>query len=127
MTTHSKEPWFLPEGSTCIHNSDGEVPRSSANERRKVACVNACTDIETEVLEKYWPKGGLLPCADIHAKAELSDQLRDLCKQLASSLTYFVDKDGYASYLSDEEKESERDVVDARNLIAKTLRVLGEI
>ena len=49
--SHTPEPWHLPKGSTCMESNSGEVPRSEANARRIVACVNACAGISTELLE----------------------------------------------------------------------------
>lgn len=57
---------------------------SSESTRRLVACWNACRGIETETLQKHWPEGGLLPCVEVHEKAEAFDQLQDLVMGVAS-------------------------------------------
>lgn len=55
MTEHSPEPWYMdsdPNGATIRHADGGFVFRtgSKENQRRIVACVNACKGIPTEVL-----------------------------------------------------------------------------
>lgn len=74
---HTPEPWFLPAGSTCIENKDGEVPRMEANEIRKVICVNACAGMEDPVAEVERLKLAQFPDYG-HA---------DMCDALASELT----------------------------------------
>ena len=68
---HTKEPWHVCDGLISSEKKEaialvehsgmnGPVsPTGSANARRIVACVNACSGIETELLED--PEGRFNP------------------------------------------------------------------
>jgi len=51
---------------------------------------------------------------------------RALCAELADSLTKFVDSDGDASYVSEDEKESQEHIESARSLLAHARTALAQ-
>jgi hypothetical protein len=70
MSAHTKEPWVAVEGIIYPSNGreDGEdwiadlrsAGNTDANERRIVACVNACAGLDSELLENIDITGGLV-------------------------------------------------------------------
>ncbi len=81
---HTKEPWkaefhlkIEPNAKMYWVNGVTSVGTENvADVERIVACVNACTGIETEQLVKFWPNGGLV------RKAELCDELIVAAKEV---------------------------------------------
>lgn len=54
---HTKEPWSFSEGVGMLKGPDGRyIIGTTENNRRIVACVNACAGIENEVLEFDQPQ-----------------------------------------------------------------------
>lgn len=52
-------------------------------------------------------------------------QTEELLKKLADKLEKMTDDDGYSSYLSDEEKEREPHIVEARELISFAREIIA--
>ena len=53
------------------------------------------------------------------ANGKYINQLQAENKRLREALEYFVDCHGYIMFISDDEKESEQEVITARHLISK--------
>ena len=56
----------------------------------------------------------------------MTTDFRSLCAELLKELALFVDSDGDSSYISDDEKEAQAHVKDARALIATARAALAE-
>lgn len=111
---HTKEPWKVGEfggiyqatGGACIVSAltpSGFLPNSIANERRIVACVNACAGISTDGLESAGV-GGLRHIAEATFEQRMSrneiEQQRD---ELMEALAPF------AALLQDHNREGRAD------------------
>ena len=89
---HTKEPWhvrhgtFIASGTICLgacltgRGLDGE-----ANARRIVACVNACSGVDSDLLEAY--------PAPFSKLREQRDELLAVVEELAESAAYWCEYD----------------------------------
>lgn len=99
MSEHTKEPWTYQK--ECVgnyqiaHDHSGagtlEVTANTiteANARRIVACVNACAEIDTEVLEKHAGQQGLM----IYLMSDLVKQRDELLAALKEARLFIPEK-----------------------------------
>ena len=107
MAFHSQEPWCVNAqvvkdkyGSRVTDTSISlnDLDTDACNAHRIAAAVNACIGIPTQKLEKYWPKGGLLPCAEIHEAAEKAEQYKKQRDDLLAALLDIIYKNDEGEY-----------------------------